>query len=175
MINKIPESTPLKRVLDTIAWLCLAVSGVCMVILVSSFGWLVYGRYVLNDTPTWVEQVALLMVVTITFLGAAVGVHQKTHLNVDLFSVLLPPRGKIALSVLIDLLMGFFGGLMTWQAYGLVMFAWTKSIPLLGIPDGLRYIPMMLSGALILIFSLCRIPAAFHGQHQFASVVKESS
>ncbi|MDO6785422.1 TRAP transporter small permease [Neptunomonas phycophila] len=175
MINKLPDSTPLSRVLDAVAWLCLAVSGVCMVVLVSSFGWLVYGRYVLNDTPTWVEQVALLMVVTITFLGAAVGVYQRTHLNVDLFSALLPPRGKIMLSVSIDLLMGLFGGLMAWQAYGLVMFAWNKSIPLLGVPDGLRYIPMVISGALILVFSLSRIPAALRGQHQSLAVTEETS
>jgi len=175
MINKMPDTTPFSRVLDGIAWLCLAISGVCMVILVSSFGWLVYGRYVLNDTPTWVEQVALLMVVTITFLGAAVGVHQRTHLNVDLFSVFLPPRGKATLSILIDLLLGSFGGLMAWQGYGLVTFAWSRSIPLLGVPDGLRYIPMTIAGALILLFALGRIPSAFRGQHQFSVVSKEAS
>ena len=58
--------------------------------------WLVYGRYVLNDTPTWVEQVSLLLVMVITFLGAAVGVHQHSHLSVVVFrNVSLQGRSKL--------------------------------------------------------------------------------
>ena len=53
------------RKLDqALGWLSAAVtllSGLSLVFLVVSFGWLVYGRYVLNETPTWVEQVALLL------------------------------------------------------------------------------------------------------------------
>lgn len=49
--------------LDCIAQWCIIVSGILLVFLVASFGWLVFGRYVLNDTPTWVEQSSLLIVV----------------------------------------------------------------------------------------------------------------
>lgn len=152
-------ASPFAKLLDALATICLVLSGVCMVILVFSFGWLVFGRYVLNDTPTWVEQVALLLVVTITFLGAAVGVHQRTHLNVDILSALLPAKGQAILNLLIDLLLAGFGAVMAYQSYGLVQFAWHKSIPLIGVPDGLRYIPMMISGALITLFCLARVPA----------------
>ncbi len=61
------------RVLDAVASACMAIAGVMMVTLIVIFGWLVFGRYVLNDTPTWVEQTSLLLVAWITFLGAAVG------------------------------------------------------------------------------------------------------
>ena len=40
-----------------------------MVVLLATFGWLVFGRYVLNVTPTWVEQLALVLVGYITFLA----------------------------------------------------------------------------------------------------------
>ena len=40
----------------------MILTGVAMVVLTVSFGWLVFGRYVLNETPTWVEQSALLLV-----------------------------------------------------------------------------------------------------------------
>lgn len=52
------KQTPVKTFLDALAYLATALSGVFMVVLVASFGWLVFGRYVLNDTPTWVEQMA---------------------------------------------------------------------------------------------------------------------
>ncbi|MFC3119645.1 TRAP transporter small permease [Jhaorihella thermophila] len=63
----------LDRVLDGIADLCRVLTGVALVVLTVIFGWLVFGRYVLNATPAWVEQVSLLLVMTIAFLGAAVG------------------------------------------------------------------------------------------------------
>ena len=72
-----------QRGLDLVAQIATAVASVMIVTLIVIFGWLVYGRYILNATPTWVEQAALLMVVWITFLGAAVGVRRGTHLSVD--------------------------------------------------------------------------------------------
>ncbi|MEO0760687.1 MAG: TRAP transporter small permease subunit, partial [Pseudomonadota bacterium] len=60
-------------VLDALAAVCRVLTGVSLVALTVIFGWLVFGRYVLNATPTWVEQAALLLVMTIAFLGAAVG------------------------------------------------------------------------------------------------------
>ena len=70
------------RILDLISDINTIITGVALVVLTVIFGWLVFGRYVLNDTPTWVEQVALLLVVYIGFLGASIGVHKKTHLGV---------------------------------------------------------------------------------------------
>ncbi len=42
-------------VLDSIAALCRFLTGVSLVVLTVIFGWLVFGRYVPNATPTWVE------------------------------------------------------------------------------------------------------------------------
>ena len=52
----------LERVFDAIVWICRVIAGVALVVMTVIFGWLVFGRYVLNDTPTWVEQYALLLV-----------------------------------------------------------------------------------------------------------------
>jgi len=40
--------------LDGIAAICRLLTGVSLVTLTVIFGWLVFGRYVLNATPTWV-------------------------------------------------------------------------------------------------------------------------
>ena len=73
------------RFLDLISYINTVLTGVALVFLTVIFGWLVFGRYVLNATPTWVEQVSLLLVVYIGFLGASIGVHKKTHLGVAVF------------------------------------------------------------------------------------------
>ncbi len=141
-------------ILDWIAKVATALASVLIVILIIIFGWLVYGRYVLNATPTWVEQIALLIVVWITFLGAAVGVRRKTHLAVDFIRDAAPlPLRKLLLLVSIIALM-FFGAMLAWQGY--VMFERTaqRMIPLLGVSEGWRAIPVIIGGAMIFVFSL---------------------
>ena len=88
---------PVYRLLDLMARICMTVAGVQMVSLIAIFGWLVFGRYVLNDTPTWVEQAALVLVVWITFLGGAAGVWNKAHLSIDFVREMMPPRFRIPL------------------------------------------------------------------------------
>ena len=51
-----------EQVLDGIQSLCIFIASIALAILVVTFGWLVFGRYVLNITPTWVEQLSLLLI-----------------------------------------------------------------------------------------------------------------
>jgi TRAP-type C4-dicarboxylate transport system permease small subunit len=84
------EKSLYDRLLDIISQICTVITGVMLVVLTVIFGWLVFGRYVLNATPTWVEQVSLLLIVYIGFLGASVGIHKKTHLGVAVFREISP-------------------------------------------------------------------------------------
>jgi TRAP-type C4-dicarboxylate transport system permease small subunit len=144
----------LDRALDGIAAACKVLTGVAIVVLTSIFGWLVFGRYVLNATPTWVEQVALLLVISIAFLGAAVGVHENTHLSVTLFRTAVPERLRKAMVLATDLLMGAFGFAMAWFGTTLTVFKWDSDIPLIQLPEGLRSLPLAVGGGLILLFTV---------------------
>ena len=141
-------------VLDAIALVCRVLTGVSLVVLTVIFGWLVFGRYVLNATPTWVEQVALLLVMLIAFIGAAVGVHEHTHLSVTMLRTSVPKRVRTVLVVITDLAMGGFGALMLWYGAQLTIFKWGSLIPLIDMPEGLRSLPLTVGGALILLFSV---------------------
>ncbi|MDA8584796.1 TRAP transporter small permease [Rhodobacteraceae bacterium] len=151
-------------VLDTIALMLRVLTGIALVILTVIFGWLVYGRYVLNSTPTWVEQVALLLVMTIAFLGAAVGVHEHTHLSVSLFRKWVPEKVRLAMVLVSDVLLAGFGALMFWYGWQLTTFKWGSQIPLIHVPEGLRSLPLTLGGGLIMIFTLAHILRLFLGQ-----------
>lgn len=146
--------TRMDAVLDAIAMICRILTGVALVVLTSIFGWLVYGRYVLNATPTWVEQVALLLVMTIAFLGAAVGVHDNYHLSVTALRSIVPPKVRLALIAASDVMLAGFGTLMLWYGFKLTVFKWGSLIPLIQVPEGLRSLPMTIGGGLILLFTL---------------------
>ena len=137
-----------------ISRVCMFLAGTALVVMTAIFAWLVFGRYVLNDTPTWVEQVSLLLVMVITFLGAAVGVQQDTHLSVVVFRNIVPRWLRNAFAFVTDLLMAGFGALMFWYGVELTRFKWTTLIPLIQVSEGLRSLPLAICGALVFLFSV---------------------
>ena len=162
-----PAPAALRRmdaVLEGVARVCRVVTGVSLVALTVIFGWLVWGRYVLNATPTWVEQAALLLVMTIAFLGAAVGVHDNTHLAVSAFRSAVRPGVRAAFVIATDLLMAGFGALMLWYGGQLTAFKWGSDIPLIGLPEGLRSLPLTVGGGLILVFSVSHLVRRRYGR-----------
>ncbi len=139
---------------DVLSRICLIISGTALVAMTVMFAWLVFGRYVLNDTPTWVEQVSHLLIMVIAFLGAAVGVRQDTHLSVVLFRTKVPTPVRTVFVVVTDLLMAVFGCLMFWYGLELTLFKMNSQIPLIRVPEGLRSMPLTICGALVFLFSV---------------------
>lgn len=151
------ESGSLNRILDGIASLCILIAGVLLVALIITFGWLVFGRYILNDTPTWVEQTSLVLVVYITCLGAAAGVRHHSHLNIDFIreSFAGPLRG--VMHHISDLFILSFGGFMAFQGWTLVMTNMDRAIPMIGLSESWRAAPLFICGVLIMLFSAADI------------------
>ncbi len=141
------------RMLDAVSWVCKVLAGISLVSLTFMFGWLVWGRYVLNATPTWVEQASLLLIVVITFFGAAVGIHENTHLGVSYFRELFPYPLRKACLAISHLSLAGFGLVLLVTGYQLTVFKWGSQIPLIHLPEGLRALPACIGGGLMLLFS----------------------
>ena len=159
------------KFLAVICKISIFVTGVSLVVMTAIFGWLVYGRYVLNATPTWVEQVSLLLVVGIGFIGASVGVHQRTHLNVSYFRDVSPRPLRRFFELLTHIIMSVFALIMMVKSYELMMFKWGSQIPLLDIPEGVRAIPIMLCGAFVLLYSIGHIIHFFQGEEEHSNLL----
>lgn len=148
---------PVDAILDGIVRICRIATGVALVFLTVIFGWLVFGRYALNATPTWVEQAALLLVMLIAFIGAAVGVHEHSHLSVTAFRSAVPNWLRNVFVVATDVAMAGFGMLMLIYGARLTAFKWGSMIPLIQLPEGLRSLPLTIGGGLIMLFSLAHL------------------
>jgi TRAP-type C4-dicarboxylate transport system permease small subunit len=164
-----PDTQPkflraLDLITDTISRICVIIAGTAIVVMTVIFAWLVFGRYVLNDTPTWVEQVSLLLVMVIAFFGAAVGVHQHTHLSVVIFRNIVPSRVRTLFVFVSDVLMAGFGGMMFWYGIELTKFKWNTLIPLIQWSEGLRSLPLTICGALLFLFSTRHLIRLFLGR-----------
>jgi TRAP-type C4-dicarboxylate transport system permease small subunit len=114
----------------------------------------VIGRYVFNDTPTWAEALALQLVLYLTALSVAVGVRDAGHIGLESFVSLLPQAWQLKLELLIHALVAVFGGLMTWSGWIWTEMKWSENDPMLGLPVGVNYLALVISGVLIVLFSL---------------------
>lgn len=151
--SKIDARPVAEKVLDWLTWACMLVAGTLLVILVAIFGWLVFGRYILNSTPTWVEQWSLIIVAYVTFLGAAVGIRRGTHLSIDFVREAMPDRARATLHFLSDAMLIVFGAFMAWQGWLLVATNLNRVVPLINISESWRAAPVMVCGILIVLFA----------------------
>ena len=141
--------------------LALAVIGLLGVILCVQ--WQVIGRYVLNDTPTWAEALAMLLVLFVTAFGLAVGVRDAGHIGLESFLVLAPEALRLKLELLIHALILLFGAVMAWQCAVLAESVADYTIPTLGISEAFKYAPPAIAGVLVAMFSVEHLLALIHG------------
>jgi TRAP-type transport system small permease protein len=143
---------------------CLMLAVVGLIAIVVSVQWQVFGRYVLNDTPTWAEALALLLVLFVTAFGLAVGVRDAGHIGLESMVALLPQTWQRRIEILIHALVGLFGGFMVYGGWIWASAKWGEKKPMLPVPDGIDYVPLMIAGVLILLFSVEHIIANVQGK-----------
>jgi TRAP-type C4-dicarboxylate transport system permease small subunit len=142
--------------------LMLAVLGLLSVVLCVQ--WQVIGRYVFNDTPTWAEALAMLIVLFVTAFGLGVGVRDAGHIGMESLIVLLPEKWRLRLELLIHALVALFGFLMVQSGWLWASAKWQEKKPMLPVPDGIDYVPVIIAGGLIFIFSIEHILALLRGE-----------
>ncbi|MBD8687354.1 MULTISPECIES: TRAP transporter small permease [unclassified Rhizobium] len=156
MSTHLKSSLPILTRLNT---LVLYIAGIGLVFMTAIVAWQVFCRYVLNDSPSWSEPGAVILMSWFIFLGAAVGVRENNHMGFDVLLYVLPKAGKKWLRMISDVVIFAFGIGMIWYGISLVMLTWNTIMPALGISGAWDYAPLVGGGVLICIFALERIVA----------------
>lgn len=147
----------LARVFGLLARVSLYLSGAGLVAMTAFIAWQVYGRYVLNDTPTWTGNGSVIIMGWFIILGAAVGIREGNHLSFDVLLHVLGPRAKGVLHTMSDLVVAAFSAGMIVYGAQLAQTVWNTTIPNLGISGAFNYGALIWGGVLMLLFSLERI------------------
>jgi TRAP-type C4-dicarboxylate transport system permease small subunit len=124
----------------------------------------VYGvvlRYVFNNAPPYVEQVALLLVISVAMFGAAAGVRDAGHIGLDSVVALLSARTQFWCSVVVFVLSIVFGAALLAGSTEMALSTYESTIPTLGLSEAFRYLPVLLGGILISLFSIEHLIATF--------------
>lgn len=143
--------------LDAVSAVAFGGAGLALVLVTLVQAWQVYARYVLNDSPSWTEPVALLLISVTAMLGAAEGVRRETHFGFFTFRDAAPGPVQALLKGLSRVIAFAVGvGLLIGSGV-LVIDNWT--VPMAGapLPLGSKFLPFAAGGALIALFALERL------------------
>jgi TRAP-type C4-dicarboxylate transport system permease small subunit len=148
----------IRRLMDVLYGACVVIAGTALVLISAVIPWAVYTRYVLNRAASWPEPMAVLLMIVLTFFGAAACYRVGLHMRVSFFATLLPERLQRATALLVELLMALIALFMVDWGSKLVAATWQNSIadfPSLSV--GVTYLPIPLGGAILLLFVFERL------------------
>lgn len=147
-----------RRAMNVIYWFGAVSSCVALVLISAIIPWAVYTRYVLNSAASWPEPLAVLLMIAVTFIGAANCYRQRIHMNMTVGTNLLPPRYRAGAAFISELLMGAMALFMMVWGMKLVQATWGNSVdefPWLSV--GITYMPIPVSGVMMLLFVIERL------------------
>ena len=145
------------RTLGALSNAALWIAGVGMVAMTAMVAWQVFARYVLNASPSWTEPASVMVMSWFIFLGAAVGVRENFHMGFDVLVHFLPASTAPWMRAMSDLAVVVFGLGMVVYGLQLTIDTWTATIPVLHLPGGFSYMPIVAGGALMVLFALERL------------------
>lgn len=145
------------RTLGALSNAALWIAGVGMVAMTAMVAWQVFARYVLNASPSWTEPASVMVMSWFIFLGAAVGVRENFHMGFDVLVHFLPASTAPWMRAMSDLAVVVFGLGMVVYGLQLTIDTWTATIPVLHLPGGFSYMPIVAGGGLMVLFALERL------------------
>ena len=165
----------IRPILGGLSRLMLYIAGIGMIGMTLIVGWQVFGRYVLNDSPSWSEPLSLYLMSWFIMLGAAVGVRESVHLGLDIVRHVVPPVIQKAMDITSLVLIVLFGLAMTYYSTLLAQGTWSATIPVLGWPGGTDFFPMIFGGTMIAVFALERLADIIIGVDVAADVLVQEA
>lgn len=111
----------------------------------------VFYRYVLNDSLAWGDELPSMLLVWLTFLGAAVITRDNENLNFDGVVKLLPMLGQRICAAFNAVLILIFLGYMTWHGWLIADQSWARNAITIPVSMGIVRLIVPISGALMML------------------------
>ena len=145
------------KLLDGIKFLLRLISCISICLLTIIVFIQVINRNFFDHSFTWVEEVASMAMVFITYMGAAMATINNSNTRIDFFIRKLPKPIYNVFEVLDDGICIAFLVLVTAWSYKLMLSNWSMVTPALRLPQGINYFAILLGCILMIIFYLIQV------------------
>jgi TRAP-type C4-dicarboxylate transport system permease small subunit len=124
-------------------------------------------RNLFDTGLTWGDPLVRNLVLWVSFIGAALATKEGKHINIDVVSRWIPPRGKILLQAITHLFSAFISALLTFAALKFIKNeAQMGEVTFLGIP---LWIPVII---LPITFGLMALRFSLHSVKNFSMTMR---
>lgn len=145
-------------VMDLFYRISMWVAGLALLIMVAVIPVGIFARYVMNSALSWPEPVAIICMVTFTFVGAAVSYRAGSHIAVSMVTDRLSEGAQRICFIVADLMLMAVSLFILWYGSLLCYDLWEQPVaefPLLS--AGENYLPLPVGSAITLLFIIEKI------------------
>ena len=133
-------------------WFLIVLMGVLILDVI----WQVATRYILSKPSQWTDELATMLLIWVSLLGAAVVFVEQGHLGVDYFVGKVPEKPRAIIEFLSHVLVALFAAsILIYGGYHLVMntLQTGQTSPALQFKMWIVYLVLPLSGCFIFVFA----------------------
>ncbi|MGU7840909.1 TRAP transporter small permease [Burkholderia sp. AW33-5] len=148
-------AAPLLRCVNDLLFRALAVvASLSLAALTVLVFYAVVMRYVFENAPDFVEPIALLLVIVIAMFGAAMKVRDGGHIGLDSLVRRLSPGARTVVIAIQHLSLIAFAIAIMVGCGSMAAETMGDRIPIIGLPEGVRYLITIPAAIAIILFSL---------------------
>jgi len=115
--------------------------------------WQVFSRAIFNAAPPWSEEVSLILMIWVGFLGLAIGFRERAHIAVGIFVDRLPEGAQRWVQRLVYGLIFAFGLYLLVQGWQFTLQTSRATLPSTGLPRSALYAVMPISGLMVCVYA----------------------
>jgi TRAP-type C4-dicarboxylate transport system permease small subunit len=139
-----------------VAWLTRASIGLSAALMLAAITFQVVMRYVFGDTPSWSEELAVLLFSWSVLGGLALGVHEGWHVRLTALPDLLPRGARIWVERATDAVTAALGLFLVWSGWRFFDITAGSVSAAIGYPIEILNVLAPISGVLVALFALER-------------------
>lgn len=147
----------IKTVVDKSYNVLKIIAGMLLVLMLAITFTQVIMRKVFSNAFTWAEEVTLAMLIWFAYISISLVVKDDGHMSIEFLYNRFNKNGRIILDTIKHILMIGFSYLMIVYGGQMANNALGKNLPASQLSRSLLYIPLVLSGVLIIIFSITHL------------------
>ena len=120
--------------------------------------WQVFTRYILGRPSSWSEELVSYLFAWMALFGASLVVGERGHMNIPLLVEKSTPNVRKGLSILAEVIAALFAGIiLVFGGIQITDLAMAQMTSALGVPVGVFYIVLPLSGILNIVYCILNI------------------
>ena len=120
--------------------------------------WQVLTRYILGNPSSWSEEMVSYLFAWMSLLGASLIVGERGHMNIPIVVERMGMKGRKIFAIFGELVACVFAGvILVYGGVQITNLAMGQMTSALGVPVGIFYIVLPLSGVLNIIYTILNI------------------